>query len=223
MRKNYYIIMKKFRKPYASLILAFLVLIVSCGEPFVNTNEKINSEQLTETIKEHLLITDEISKIFLEEKDIDFEKLNDFPAYFSSRKELSESFKSANFKNEEKISILFKKLSDNLENFLLSIEDIESYNKKDLENLLSNEIKKQFALKAKNNSKYLSKAGYCENALNEASGNCGENYAISLAVLVASGFISFGWGTIIGYAAANAIMIKCHDDASAAYRTCQAN
>lgn len=215
--------MNKFRNPYASLFLAFLVLIVSCSEPFVNDNDKINTEQLSETIKEHLLITDEISEIFSEEKNIDFEKLNNFPAYFNSREELSNSLENANFKNEKKFSILIKKVSDNLENFLKSIEDIERYSKTDLENLLSREIKKQFVIKTKNTSKYLLKGGYCANALREASENCNENYAISMAVVVVSGFISFGWGTVIGYGAANVIMIKCHDDSLSAYRACKTN
>lgn len=224
MRENLKMfIMKNFRNPYVSLVLSLFILITSCSEQSDFNPNGIDSKLLSKTISEHLLITENLSKLLLKEKNVDFKKLNNFPNFFNNTSDLKKSLKDANFKNEEEISILFIKLSENLENFLISIENIESYSQTELENLLITEIKSQFALKNKKTSKYSLKAGNCESALNEVSENCGENYAISVAVVVASGFITFGWGTVLGYAAATGIMVKCHEDASAAYRTCIAN
>ena len=116
--------------------------------------------------------------------------------------------------------MLFEELSRNIELFLLSISNLENYSQKEIEMIVINEIKKQYSEK---NSNLFNKAGFCEDALNSASSNCEENYAISVAVVVVSGFWSFGVGTVIGYAAATALMVKCYEDASAAYRECSAN
>ncbi len=215
--------MKKFRNPNVSLILAFLILIVSCSEPTMDNIEIINSKTLSETIKDHIFLSAKISKIFSEEKNIDFEKLNKFPTHFNNKEIQIKNLKDANLKNAEEISNLYEELGENLENFLHSIKNTENYTKKDLEILLNNEIRNQFTLKKEKNSKYLSKVDPCLEALNEAGSNCEENYAISLAAVVLSGFITFGWGTVIGYGVATGIMVKCYEDSSTAYRNCVEN
>ncbi len=213
-------IMKNFRNPYISLVLSLLILITSCSEPSDFNPNGIDSKLLSKTISEHLLITEDLSKVLLKEKNVDFKKLNNFPIFFDNTSDLKKSLKDANFENEEEISILSKKLSGNLGNFLLSIENIESFSQTELENLIITEIRRQLKLKNKNASNYSLRSGPCENALNKAGENCEENYAISLAVVVASGFITLGWGTVIGYGAATGLMIKCYEDASSAYRDC---
>lgn len=212
--------MKKFRNPYLALILSFLVVNISCSEPNVYNSDNINSELLSETIKEHLLITKEVTKTFLEEVNVDFDELNNFPAYFKNTEELRKSLKKANFKNDEKISILFNKLNNNIENFLLSIENIENYSQTDLVNLLVDEIDNQFESKTVNRTNYFLKSDPCLGALHKAEENCGENYAISVAVVIASSFITFGTTTVVGYVAATALLVKCSEDAASAYRNC---
>lgn len=210
--------MKNFRKPKVSILFAFLIFGYSCSNTSENT-ESIKNENLTLVIEKHISLTKEVLEIISKEQDVDFEKLSKIPDYFKTKKELKEYLKNSNFKNYEKLSILFDKVSNNLNGYLLSIKNINNYTEDDLKTIITNEIKKQTSLDNKKNIDFSRKID-CKGAFKKSQENCGDNYAISVGVVVVSGFVSFGWGTVIGYVAANGIYLKCLKDAESAYNNC---
>lgn len=113
---------------------------------------------------------------------------------------------------------MIEALNNNLLEFLHSVDDVESYSKEILEEIITDEIKSQYAIKT--NKKRMSVSGDCEDSLDSATENCGENYSIAMGVVVISGFITLGWGTVLGTIGAAGVLVKCSNDAAAAYRDC---
>lgn len=223
--------MKNFRKPYLSIIMVSILLFVSCNkdseflipsvENGIITNTKLKNQKsqgIEFTVKEHIKLVKQLSNLY-KKQDKHIYDLKDLgQKNYKNKKDFKEFLKKNQFKHVDKIVVLSEKISNNISNYLSTNNLHEKADELEAVTIITKEIKKQ-----EKSNKFLSRVDPCEEALNEAGANCSENYNISMAAVVISGFITFGWGTIIGYAAANVIMIKCFDDASAAYRNCMEN
>ncbi|MDD3773326.1 MAG: hypothetical protein PHC38_11825 [Weeksellaceae bacterium] len=67
---------------------------------------------------------------------------------------------------------------------------------------------------------YTTNARTCHDQFEIDQNRCMRNYAIGTAAAIASGFISFGWGTVIGYAVVQANMMACLHDSEVDYHDC---
>ena len=211
LKKKIMNILKIVRKPYLSIIMATLVLFVSC-----NKDVDVYSTKIESTVKKHIQLTHELS-ILYKKQDTNVISLNQGVKFYKNKKEFRNFLTKFNYKSIDQIILLTEKISNNLNNYLLS-ENVDSNTN---ENYITDLISKEIIKQQKNNNKNFSfKVSNCEGALNKAGKNCDDNYAIGIAAVIVSAFFTFGWGTVIGYAAVNGLMIKCHNDAASAYSDC---
>ncbi len=204
-----------FRKPYLSLILAMVVLFTSCtqGDSIITEN----NVPLELTIRKHIILSKQLQKIYLNQKHQTVDLSKKIPQFYTNKESFKKFLINNNFTDINKILTVSEDISNNLNSYLSSIKAGELMTETEVSEVLITEIRKQQQIK-KETQNSIDRS--CMSALDNALENCGENYASSLVLVIVSGFISFGITTIIGYAGATAIMVKCCDDAAIAYEDC---
>ena len=208
--------MKNFRKPYLSIIMASVFLFVSCNQESNLFFPEADNISLEKTIEKHIELSNQLSSIYKTEgKTIN--ELDNSPVYYKNKEDFSNFIANSNLKSGNQIILLSEQLSNNIKKYLISNNVNTEKNKNQIIDFLTTEIIKQQNVNKQN---YLAKTSSCKSALDAAAVNCEENYAIGLAAVIVSGFISLGWGTVIGIGVVNGLMVKCFNDSSAAYRDC---
>lgn len=216
-------IMKNFRKPYLSVLVALVFLFVSCSEyDMLEQNEVISIETIVEN---HIKLSKELSSIYIKQNKNSLEK--SLSELYNSEVEFKGKLIINEFEDVDEIVLISRKIQANIYRYLEMLQQnyFKTKSKKSInQNMIINDLKNEIIKQSKDKKKLLySKVDGCLEALNVAGANCDENYAISLIGISVSTFWTFGIGTVIGYGVATAVMIKCHDDAGAAYSDCEKN
>jgi hypothetical protein len=205
------------------IIFLFVVfgLMISCdnnenmNSSLSQTNKiSYNQENLSRFVKNHLLISNKIIDLMDQENRTNLSILA-FPKNIINETDLINYYKSCNINEYENLIELIKKQSINSENFIRSNPDFYLNDEKIRIQIIEEEINNQLEA----NNSFLAR-GSCRDQYIKDTGRCTRNYYIGTGLSVASGFVSFGWSTVIGYAAVQATMMTCMYDAEVDYADC---
>lgn len=212
--------MKRLRTPYLSLFLSSSLLFSSCKNEMLDetTNLSFETNSIKEIAKKHLDLVNQLKSLHLNHNssnallqqydDLVFGSYHDFENYLMKK----------DFHRIDEIVDVTKKIHSNLRNYLGLYNEYSSReSESEIIDIFTNELAHQIEV----NNENLLTSRSCESLLRTAQNNCEENYGISVAIVVISGFISFGVGTVIGYAGATALLVKCYNDATKAYLKCK--
>ncbi len=211
--------MKFLRKPYLSAILVSLIFFASCSQygSDVEVEEVNEFMSLTSYAERHIEITDRLYKILENERNIDINVLLSEIEIDESK--VSETLAKANFTEFNEISKIFDKLNLIGNVLVESNPYLKNIDENEIERIISKEIDKQVYLDDSNHELFHS----CDRAYEQARDGCGDNYAISLAVVAISGAVSFGVGTAIGAVGATGVLVYCLERARGHYNDCKNN
>ncbi|MBB4806409.1 hypothetical protein HNP38_001681 [Chryseobacterium defluvii] len=176
------------------------------------------SHTLKGFVANQLAIDAEIKTLLDEEVNINYSAIQAGLGNVKTNEELEQLYRNANVTHAEELVSLYKELSLHTEAFIKSNKDFySSYNEEDRARLITAEIDSQIGYHEE--SGIMSKAN-CHANYVKASNRCMRNYAITMSFAAVSGFVSFGASTVIGAAAATAVMIACNSDADEDYHDC---
>ena len=211
--------MQKFRNPYLSSFLAILILFLSCQQP----DESIENEKQQLTLKEftgkHLSISKSIVKLFNNEKNIDVDILLNSLDTINDEVELTQILKDSNINNYNELAILFQQLISNSEMFRKANPEFYHLNEKERVSILTKEIETL----SNSDSVQQKSSSTCAEIRADEESECSAEYAIGMAVATVAGLVSFGWGTVIGFAALQVTVVACVASAQSNYEDCIAN
>ncbi len=212
-------IIKTFRSKSISIFLTCLFLFYSCEKKDFTIKKAV----LETTMQNHIVFSDELAEIIKKQKKsvkrvaLELNGKDNDVSYFSSNKEYREYLEGNGFTNIDKIIHVSNKIRNNIFDFV-------NHEKKNNPNITQEEIITKFSdelnYQYTSKNEYSGKSNFCEDQMNKASENCGENYYIQNAAAVVLGFFTFGIGAVVGLALTTAVLVKCHEDASEAYRVC---
>ncbi|WP_452218357.1 hypothetical protein [Lacinutrix undariae] len=219
-------LIKNFRKPYLTIILASLTLFASCSqyenevEEIPNSTElanRINKLNLADYVEKHLQISNDIYILLENENNIDIEFLESAPDKLKLN-EILGMLENANVQQSGLISDLFIQMYHNTLDFTNSNPDLKNLNYSEFENMITVEIDKQLDENYSNRS-----TGDCRATLDKAKARCGRNMVISLAVAGGVGIFTGGVGYAFGAGAAILVASLCAEDANNDYKDCMRN
>lgn len=208
--------MKKFKKPYLSCFLAFLILFSSCQKTDESIESKLQHISLEEFTAKHLSLSKSIFELIRQEDNVDSELLANRIEKVNSKEELLKILKDSNVSNHNELGELFEQLVTNNQMFINSNPQFFNLEEQERISIITSKINEL------SDNDYASKnrLGPCEDARATAENRCSRNFAIATGVAFASGLVSLGWGTLIGWGAAWAMVTLCLNDAGNDYLDC---
>lgn len=202
---------KTLRKPYLSIFLASLMLFISCNPNSYETNN-LDTEELKSVVMKHIQISENISSIFRNENSVNLDILSKSSGFLNNTNELKKILVEAKVENNEKLTILFSEMSNNITSFLQTINAKANYTKSEIEKIIIEEINQQ--LDEKRQIVVMSKASNpCYDRYFTANSRCERNWYIGVASLTISGFFTLGIGTLIGATTVGTMLLLCEHDA----------
>lgn len=214
-------ILKTLRKSYFAMFLALLMLFTSCNPDSLLEDSDIQTEILTldDYVAKHIDLTSKISKLtsLLNYKDI--EKLVEMQKKSIETSSLKRSFKDEGINISTEMIELQLKIDENTKK-LFNNPKYNSLNEEEFLLIITNEIKNQF-----NKQPLIAyRINDCDEAFDEANGECLEEFAAAAATVGVIGLITtFGVGSIIGGGIALIRFGECNKNAQAELAACREN
>ncbi|GAB0155366.1 hypothetical protein CHRYSEOSP005_06270 [Chryseobacterium sp. Alg-005] len=175
------------------------------------------SQTLQGFVANQLAIDAEIKAILDSETNVDYSMIQAGLEKVQTTEELEQLYRDANVNRAEELISLYNELNLHSEAFIKSNPDFYSNNTEEVRTkLITAEIDAQIGY---SDDSAMMKAN-CHANFVKASKRCMRNYAITMSFAAVSGFISFGASTVVGAAAATAVMIACNADADEDYHDC---
>ena len=205
-------ILNVLRKPFASIFLAVIVLTFSCSRYEDKQVENLETMDFSSYVAMHLELSSQLADELNKNKNL----REDLLLSVSNNDDMIYLLKTLNYTNSKRILNIIDKMKTNTNAFFDGNEGFIGMDVDVFQNKITDEIRIQ-------NSKieYQKRLGPCEDAFDNATENCLENAAISTAIAVASGFLSFGVTTAYALAGVTIVMLKCMADAEEAYNDCE--
>jgi len=167
-----------------------------------------------------LEISREIGTLFSKERGIDLNLLErELPSAVDINSVKTILLKAGFTQIDEFISAL-QKMERNSVRLKSENPQIEMISTSDFESALSNKINSLSIKEEDNIEKRTPEEVLCYDNRRRAEDRCVRNYAISMGVVIVSGLISAGWGTVIGFGAAHAMEVVCIADAQGDFERC---
>lgn len=180
----------------------------------INSQKRIIDNKLSDFITECIALNNQILTI-LEESNSDIKSTSQNLDDIKDEAELLRYFEKLKISKPDKLVRLTKELSIQTEIFYRDNKEFYEIPEADRFEIIMQEIDSQLNYEAHTSAKRTCKEQW---AIDDA--RCERTFWIGVSFAAASGFVSFGWSTVIGYAAVQANMIVCKADANADYEAC---
>lgn len=214
---------KTLQKQILSLSLSLLFLFVSCNQyddgieqisknsivvKSMQENMKLDKISLSDFTSKHIQFSKEVTAILKKDKNLNLKYLSEViqTSRIKSYKELDDILKLNKVKETSRIIELIKEMEANGYKFLERNPNLLNLNKKELEDLIANEIYSQVYSK-------LPYGGPCEDEYNSDMNGCHSTFAVATGVSVVGGFLSGGIMWALGGTVALLNWISCTDEA----------
>lgn len=179
-----------------------------------NSQKGIPNDKIRDFVSKHIDINNEILTI-LEKSNINEKNINQNLDIIKDETELLDYFEKLKISDPYKLVKLTKELSIQRERFYYDNKEFYEMSKAKRQEIIMQEIDSQLNYEAHTSAKRTCREQW---AIDDS--RCQRNYWIGVSLAAASGFVSFGWSTVIGYVAVQTNMIVCKADANADYEAC---
>ncbi len=218
-------VLKTIRLPFFSMLLASLMLVISCSQydsniEDVNLYERSNQKQsklstprnLSSYISKSIDIGQELQALLKNEQNINL-SIESLIDEIETPEALENLLNTVGFEQFKEITSLITEFNENSIEFAKNNPYFENLDKEEVKRILADEVNNQFA-------KVDPWGEPCGDAFHAGHDVCLENLAISGGAVIISAFFTFGIGTFIGGGVAGIQFLRCWTAVNQAYYDC---
>lgn len=219
-------ILKTIRSPFFSMVLASLMLVVSCSQYDNNIEDSSLSEKnlekqmkigtprgLSNYVSKSIDIGMELTDLLKNEQNFDL-SIEGLTTLIETPEVLEELLNTAGIEQFNETTRLITEFNENSIDFAQKNPYLDNHQKEEIEKILEDEVNNQLA-------KILISGDPCAEAFHAAHDVCLENLIISGGAVIISGFFTLGIGTFIGGGVAGIQFLRCSNQADQDYYDCR--